>query len=84
MTNLEKTIYDAAVKLCLAGEYSVDAKDLAAETKLDVKTVRGVMGSLVKKNLMESDGADVRGGQVYYDAFPMNADGEICSMGEWQ
>jgi hypothetical protein len=84
LTKLETTVYQAAVEICLGGDYSVDAKDLAAQTGLDVKTVKGVMGSLVKKDRMVSNGAEIRGGQVFYDAFPKNDSGQICSFGEWQ
>jgi len=83
-TKLETTVYQAAVEICLGGDYSVDAKDLAALTSLDVKTVKGVMGSLVKKGRMVSHGAEIRGGQVFHDAFPKNAFGQICSFGEWR
>ena len=83
LTKLETVVYKAAVEICLGGGYSVDAKDLADQTGLDVKTVKGVMGSLVKKDRMESHGAEIRGGQVFHDAFP-KFDGKICSFGEWQ
>ena len=84
LTKLETTVYTAAVEICLGGDYSVDAKDLAAQAGLDVKTVKGAMGSLVKKDRMVSNGAEIRGGQVFHDAFPKNDSGQICSFGEWQ
>lgn len=84
LTQLETTVYDAAVKICEAGGYSVDARDIAEEVNLSVKVVKGAMGSLVKKNRMVSDGPESRGGKVFYDSFPVNESGQICSFGEWE
>ena len=48
-----------------AGYSDVDAKDIAHHIKVDIKSVRGSLGSLVRKGIIGIDGND-SGYQIIY------------------
>jgi len=48
-----------------AGYSDVDAKDIARDIKVDIKSVRGSLGSLVRKGIIGIDGND-SGYQIIY------------------
>ena len=48
-----------------AGFSDVDAKDIARDIKVDIKSVRGSLGSLVRKGIIGIDGND-SGYQIIY------------------
>ena len=51
-------------------DYGTDAKEISRETGLDIKTVKGALGSLVKKKLAFAE-TEERGGVVFHDIFPV-------------
>jgi DNA-binding MarR family transcriptional regulator len=73
-TELETKVYEAAQN----DDYSSSAKEIAEETGLDIKTVKGVIGSLVKKGRMEVE-EEERGGTIFKDVWAVDEDGEIIS-----
>ena len=65
MENLNLTQLEQQVLECLIDELyaepgftDVDAHDIARNTKVDIKSVRGAVGSLVKKDIIWSDKND--------------------------
>jgi DNA-binding MarR family transcriptional regulator len=73
-TELETQVYEAAQN----DDYSSSAKEIAAKTGLDIKTVKGVIGSLVKKGRMQVE-EEERGGIIYNDVWAVDEDGELIS-----
>ena len=67
-TDLEKKVYNALVDL-VECEYSAGLQDLSAATGLTEDTIKGVVGSLVKKGKVDTD-EEVRGGRRFVDIFP--------------
>lgn len=59
-TILEKQVLDSLIALLYAepGFSDVDANDIAKETKLSTKIIRGVLSSLVKKGVIHLDETD--------------------------
>jgi len=66
-TELEQTVLDALIDglYAEAGFSDVDANDLAHATKIDTRTIRGVLSSLIKKEVISIDGND-SGYQIIY------------------
>jgi len=81
LTELESKVYDAAVAQC-DYDYCSSVKELASILKIDVNSVKGAVGSLVKKGRMAVE-SEVRGGTKFFDLFPVNEDGKLLSFGEW-
>jgi predicted transcriptional regulator len=56
-TELEQTVLDALIDglYAEAGFSDVDANDIARATKLDTRTIRGVLSSLIKKEVISID-----------------------------
>lgn len=52
LTNLEKQTYNALIDLCM-DQSDADVKDLADFTGLEKSTLKGAVGSLVKKGMAE-------------------------------
>lgn len=67
-TDLEKIVYNSLIDL-VECEYSADLADLSESTGLSKNTIKGVIGSLVKKGKVETD-EEVRGGKRFVDIFP--------------
>lgn len=59
-TDLEKQVIESLVSQLYAepGFSDVDAKDIARDINVDIKSVRGVLGSLVKKGVITVDTND--------------------------
>lgn len=56
LTQLEETILTELIdNLYEIGFSDVDAKDLSKGTNIDIKIIRGVLGSLVKKDIIYID-----------------------------
>ena len=53
-TDLEKKVFNASIDDCKT-EYCIDVRELAETTDLTVNQVKGVLGSLAKKELIEKD-----------------------------
>lgn len=67
LTQLEEQVLQSLIDSLYAepGFSDVDAKDIARDTKIDIKSVRGVLSSLVKKDIIEIAGND-SGYQIIY------------------
>ena len=81
MTNLEQQVL-AAIKADCEQDFSSSVKEVAAATGLDVKTVKGVVGSLVKKDRVAAE-QEERGGRVFLDLFYKSESGEVLSFGDY-
>jgi predicted transcriptional regulator len=67
-TDLEKKVYNALIDI-VEYEFSADLTDLSESTGLTEDTVKGVIGSLVKKGKVDTD-EEIRGGKRFVDIFP--------------
>jgi DNA-binding MarR family transcriptional regulator len=67
LTQLEEQVLQNLIDSLYAepGFSDVDAKDIACDTGIDIKSVRGVLSSLVKKDIIEIVGND-SGYQIIY------------------
>ncbi len=67
LTQLEETILTEFIDNLYAEEgfSDVDAKDLSKGTNIDIKIIRGVLGSLVKKDIVYID-ENESGYQIIY------------------
>lgn len=81
LTNNEQIVLESITKICNE-DYSADVEDIATETGLSMPSVKGVVGSLVKKHLVSCE-SEERAGKVWYDIFPLDSDNRIFSNGEW-
>ena len=80
LTVLETKVMVYALKVSLY-DYCVSARDISEGCKMDIKTVKGVVGSLCKKGIMDAE-KEERGGQVFLDLFPTSPSGEMVSFGD--
>lgn len=80
MTELETKIYDTIFAHC-TDDFSSSVAEVAEDLGIDVATVKGAVGSLVKKGLVLAE-TEVRGGKEFMDLFPLK-DGQIYAFGEW-
>jgi len=67
LTQLEEQVLVSLISQLYAeaGYSDVDAKDIAQHIKVDIKSVRGALGSLVRKGIVDIDGND-SGYQIIY------------------
>jgi predicted transcriptional regulator len=67
LTQLEEQVLNSLINQLYAeaGYSDVDAKDIASDIKVDIKSVRGSLGSLVRKGIIDIDGND-SGYQIIY------------------
>ena len=67
LTQLESQVLGSLISQLYAeaGFSDVDAKDIAQHIKVDIKSVRGSLGSLVRKDIIDIDGND-SGYQIIY------------------
>ena len=67
LTQLESQVLGSLISQLYAeaGYSDVDAKDIAQHIKVDIKSVRGSLGSLVRKGIVGIDGND-SGYQIIY------------------
>ena len=77
-TDLEKTVFNALVEFCF-DECEANTNDLVTATGLAQDTIIGVVGSLVKKNIVQV-GEDQRNGAKYKTINPI-VNGELFSFG---
>lgn len=68
-TNLEIRVFNEIVDLNCRG-YGAEFTDLAANLGIPQSSLKGVLGSLVKKELIEVDKWEVEG-RSYSEAFPI-------------
>lgn len=81
MTELETELYNALLVLCDA-DFSAGVVDLSEYLDIEQNTVKGGIGSLVKKGKVFCE-QEKRGNVVYFDLFPMDDEGNRLSWGEW-
>ena len=77
-TDLEKKAFNAIIDLCM-DECEADCKDIVDYIGIDIKSVKGVVGSLVKKGLVEV-GSENRGGNNFMTINPL-INGDLLSFG---
>ena len=67
LTQLEQQVLESLISQLYAepGYSDVDAKDIARDIKVDIKSVRGSLGSLVRKGIIDIEGND-SGFQIIY------------------
>ncbi len=68
LTDLERKVYVNVLEESMV-EYCTSVKEISLQLELDIKTVRGVVGSLVKKMLVYAE-TEVRDGITFHDLFP--------------
>jgi len=78
LTELEAQVLQAAATQCY-DDYASSAKEISELTNLDIKTVKGVVGSLVKKGKMQAE-EEERSGKVFLDLFVV-LEGNLISYG---
>ena len=81
MTELETKVLEA-IKTDCEMDYSSSLKEVAERTGLDYSTIKGVVGSLVKKGKVYAE-QEKRGGKVFMDLFYLNEDGQTLSFGDY-
>jgi len=74
-TDLEKKVYNALIDF-VEHEYSADLSDLSNSTGLKEDTIKGVIGSLVKKGKVVTE-ENIRAGRRFVDFHPFL---ENCSF----
>ena len=67
LAQLEQQVLESFISQLYAepGYSDVDAKDIARDIKVDIKSVRGSLGSLVRKDIIDIEGND-SGYQIIY------------------
>ena len=84
MTNLtqnEQIILEMTRMYCQA-DYAADVVLLANASGMSVYSVKGVIGSLVKKDRVVCE-QEERADRLFYDIFYKDEDGKILSYGDW-
>lgn len=77
-TDLEKTVFNALVEFCVDNP-EADVNDLSSDTGLAKDTIKGVVGSLVKKEIVQV-GKEKRSGKDFMTINPIVND-ELLSFG---
>lgn len=74
VTPLENTILTALVQSLYAepGFSDVDAKDLSLETGIDTRSIRGALGSLVRKGVVTLEQTNTYGAKEQYVIIYLN------------
>ena len=81
LTNNEQIVLESITKICTM-DYSADVNEIAFNTGMSMESVKGVVGSLVKKKKVLCE-SEYRGDSLFYDIFPVNSNGEVFSDNEW-
>ena len=76
LTDLEQTLLTELISGLYAEEgfSDVDAKDLARGTGINIKIVRGALGSLVKKGIVSIEQTDNWGAEEQFQLIYLNED----------
>jgi predicted transcriptional regulator len=77
-TNLEKTVFNALLEFCIDNP-EADVHDLSSNTGLSKESIKGVVGSLVKKEIVQV-GKDKRNGKDFNTINPI-VNNELLSFG---
>jgi len=84
LTNNEAIILES-IRVSCADDYSTSVEQVSIDTGINALSVRGVIGSLVKKNLVHCEEREVMkaiGFVTVYDIFYRTECGHILSFGE--
>ena len=81
LTNNEQIVLESITKICTM-DYSADVSEIAFNTGMSMESVKGVVGSLVKKKKVLCE-SEYRADSLFYDIFPVNSNGEVFSYNEW-
>ena len=81
LTNNEQTVLNSITELCVY-DYSAEVHEISDKTGMSMESIKGVVGSLVKKNAVVCE-SEFRGDRTFYDIFPINSDGQTLSNNEW-
>ena len=81
LTQKEQIVLDVIEQIC-QDDYSADVDSLARATDMTVYSIKGVLGSLVKKNRALCE-QEERADRLFYDIFYRDENGRILSYGEW-
>jgi len=81
LTNNEQKVLDAIINTCVM-DYCADINDIVLETGMAMESIKGVVGSLTKKNKVICE-SEYRGDRLFYDIFPVNSDGQVFSNNDW-
>lgn len=68
-TALEKKVYNSILDLCW-DEVEADVRDIANDTGLEINTIKGVVGSLSKKDML-SFNEEIRNGKKFLGIWPI-------------
>ena len=82
LTNNEQIVLDAIINTC-AMDYCADVNEIARSTTMTIESVKGIVGSLVKKKLVICE-SEYRGDRLFYDIFPVNSEGQVFSHNDWR
>lgn len=77
-TVLEKAVFNSIVDICVDSP-EADVEEISIETGLNKATVKGVVGSLAKKELIHV-GEDVRDFKAFKTINPLDSDGSLLSF----
>ena len=80
LTELETRVFNQAEEHCM-NDYCSDAKQLAEDLNLPINTVKGAVGSLIKKGKMQAN-QEERGGEMFYDLNTITPNGNLQCYGE--
>ncbi len=67
LTELETKVMVYSLQTSLV-EFCVSVEDISEGLHMNVKSVKGVVGSLVKKGLIDAQ-REVRGGEIFFDLY---------------
>jgi len=81
LTQNEQIILEMTRMYCQA-DYAADVDLLANASGMSVYSVKGVIGSLVKKDRVVCE-QEERADRLFYDIFYKGEDGKILSYGDW-
>ena len=86
LTELEQHVFTFVTKECFWGEYCSNVKSISEELKLSKSVVKGVIGSLVKKELLTTEYREISTGNCQFmtisDIFPMFGGGALSFANE--
>jgi len=81
LTNNEQAVLNSIHEICTE-DFSADLERISADVNMTIYSVRGVIGSLVKKNRVVCE-QEERADRLFYDIFYKDEDGKILSYGDW-
>ena len=75
-TNLEKKTFNALIDICM-DDYEANIKELSESTGIEISSLRGVVGSLVKKGLAQCN-TEIRQGKKFEGINPIVNEELFC------